>query len=347
MDFVHFEEIVTDTSDEPYIDEIRQFLASQNLLLDKNSEKIIAFKDNGKIIATGSICGKSLRSIAVLPLYQGEGVVNRLITKLVEIEYQQGNHHIFIFTKPSAKESFSYFGFNEIATSKTAVLMEKGFPDVTDYCKNLAKYFVEGKTIASIVMNCNPFTLGHLYLIEKAAKECDVVHLFIVEEDKSTFPFDVRLKLVKEGTSHLKNVVIHKGGDYIISSATFPSYFIKDADALVASHAAIDIELFRKYIAPSLKITKRYAGEEPYCKVTSIYNDTMAEKLPESGIEFVKVIRKEIKGNIISASKVRILIKEDKLAEAKKFLPESTWNFLNSEEAKAIIEKIRITISRH
>ncbi len=347
MDFAHFEEIIIDTSDKSEIKEVVKFLDSQNLLLDKNVDKTVIFKDGKNIAATGSICGKSLRSIAVSPFYQGGGVINRLITKLIEIEYQNDNHHIFIFTKPQAKESFSYFGFNEIASSESAVLMEKGLPDISDYQKNLKKSFVDGKVISSIVMNCNPFTLGHLYLIEKTSKESDIVHIFIVEEDKSTFPSDIRLHLVKEGTKHLKNVYIHKGGDYIISSATFPSYFIKDADALVASHALIDIDLFGKYIAPSLKITKRYAGNEPYCKVTSIYNDVMERILPEHGIEFIKVDRKEIKGDIISASKVRALIKEGKINEAEKYLPESTWTFLNSNEAKAIIEKIKETISRH
>ena len=37
-------------------------------------------------------------------------------------------------------------------------------------------------------MNCNPFTLGHKYIVEKAARENDNVIIFVVEEDKSSFP---------------------------------------------------------------------------------------------------------------------------------------------------------------
>ena len=78
-------------------------------------------------------------------------------------------------------------------------------------------------------MNCNPFTKGHLYLIEKASAESDHLFILIVEEDKSVFPFEKRMELVKRGTEHLDNIDVIPGGSYTISSATFPSYFAKEA----------------------------------------------------------------------------------------------------------------------
>lgn len=86
-------------------------------------------------------------------------------------------------------------------------------------------------------MNANPFTLGHLYLTERASAENDTVHLFMVSEDASLIPFKVRRRLVTEGTSHLDNIIYHDSGPYIISSATFPSYFQKDMDSVIESHA--------------------------------------------------------------------------------------------------------------
>ena len=75
--------------------------------------------------------------------------------------------------------------------------------------KSLEKTKKEGNKIAAIVMNANPFTLGHLHLVEKASKENDILHLFIVSEDKSIIPFNERKQLIMEGTSHLKNIIYY------------------------------------------------------------------------------------------------------------------------------------------
>ena len=74
---------------------------------------------------------------------------------------------------------------------------------------------------AALVMNANPFTLGHQYLAETAAAACGTLHLFVLSEDASLASFAVRKKLVKEGVAHIPNVVLHDSGPYIISSATF------------------------------------------------------------------------------------------------------------------------------
>lgn len=46
------------------------------------------------------------------------------------------------------------------------------------------------------MMNANPFTNGHRYLIQQAAAQCDWLHLFLVKEDSSRFPYEDRLDLV-------------------------------------------------------------------------------------------------------------------------------------------------------
>ena len=196
-------------------------------------------------------------------------------------------------------------------------------------------------------MNGNPFTLGHQYLIERAAAESDVLHLFIVWEDRSSFPAEVRYELVKKGTKHLKNVVLHKGKDYIISNATFPSYFLKEEDDLVKVHALLDLEIFKNYIVPALGINKRFIGEEPYCAVTKTYNDTMKETLPSSGIAVEEIKRLSREDEIISASRVRDLIAREGLESIKNMVPETTYQFLQSQEAEPILEILRKSNSRH
>ena len=178
--------------------------------------------------------------------------------------------------------------------------------------------------------------------MEKAAGENDVLHVFIVSEDASLVPFSVRKRLVVEGTSHLHNLVYHDTGPYIISSATFPSYFQKDDEAVIQSHANLDLEVFVK-IAGALGINARYVGEEPKSLVTGIYNRIMSEKLPEHGIKCVIVPRKTEGGEVISASNVRQAIKDGRLEDIRGLVPESTYNFFAGPEAEGVIRKIKGT----
>ncbi len=185
------------------------------------------------------------------------------------------------------------------------------------------------RTIGAIVMNCNPFTLGHRYLIEYAASKCDILYIFAVEEDLSFFPFTDRIELIKKGTADLKNVTVLPSGNFIISRTTFPAYFEKEAvTENTKIDASSDIETFARYIAPTLNITVRFAGEEPLDVVTRQYNAQMSMLLPKHGIEFEVIPRKEFGGKVISASRVRALLKEKDFDSIKELVPETTLNYL-------------------
>lgn len=173
------------------------------------------------------------------------------------------------------------------------------------------------------------------------------VVVFVVEENKSLFPFKVRYDLVKKGTADLENVHVLSGGDYIISSATFPSYFLRSEDERLFSYTRLDAGIFGKYIAPAFNIVKRYAGTEPYCRVTEEYNRAMLDVLPGYRVETVLVPRLQSKGRAISASDVRDLIRKDKMYELKSMVPETTLEFLHSEAAEEIIERIKRSDSPH
>ena len=195
-------------------------------------------------------------------------------------------------------------------------------------------------------MNANPFTNGHLYLVEKACAENDLVHLFMVSEDASLVPFAVRKRLIMEGTAHLPNLIYHESGPYVISSATFPSYFQKDETAVIESHAFLDLQVFAK-IAAALNIGVRYVGEEPTSLVTGIYNRIMQEELPKAGVACVVVPRKEAPagsasgGQAISASTVRQFLKDGRFDELRDLVPDSTLRYFESPEAAPVLARIR------
>ena len=187
--------------------------------------------------------------------------------------------------------------------------------------------------VGAIVMNCNPFTKGHLYLIEEARKQVDFLYIFVVEEDRSFFPFADRMELVREGVSGFDNVKVLPSGSFILSYNTLPSYFSKDTVQNITIDAAMDIQLFAELIAPVLRITVRLVGEEPLDNITDQYNREMERTLGEYGIEFVEIKRKRSEEEVISASKVRRLLKSNSFDEIKKIVPKCTYDYLTARYA--------------
>lgn len=189
--------------------------------------------------------------------------------------------------------------------------------------------FNNAGSVGSIVMNCNPFTLGHRYLIEKALKEVDNLYIFVVEEDKFDFTFNDRLKMIQKGVNHLGNrVKVISSGNFIISNRTFPEYFAKTTLTEEKVDTTNDLALFGAVIAPALRITHRFIGEEPHCNVTKQYNETMKRILPPMGVEVHEIPRIEKDGKTISASLVRQLLKDNDWNIIKDFVPPTTHDYL-------------------
>lgn len=326
------------------VEEVERFLNKFDLGLDKDIDYTLTAKEDGVIKATCSKSKNVLKCFAVDEDLRGEGVSSTLISKLIDKLFQEGIYHSFIFTKVKNIPIFSSLGYKVVHQVKEAALLEGGTYDINTYLDNLIKkYDITTAKKAAIVMNCNPFTLGHKYLIEKTAEENEEVIVFIVEEDKSIFPFEDRYNLVKKGTSHLKNVKVIPGGEYIISQATFPSYFLKEENVRLKAYTELDAGIFAKYFCSKLNINKRYVGNEPYCKVTSAYNDSLKDILSQYGVELHIIERRKSNDKEISASEVRKLIKENKPESLKDILPEVTLDYLNSQDGEKIIKKIKMS----
>ena len=332
-------------SDREGTDRVRALLEKEGLRMDANIDYTCAvFDESGQIIATGSCYANTLRCFAVDDSHQGKGLLNKVLTHLMGVQQERGNSSVFLYTKGASAHFFSNLGFYEIArVSDTIVFLENRRWGFDDYLKKLKAETGETHgTAAAIILNANPFTFGHLYLVEHAAAENDLLHVFVVSEDVSLFPYAVRDRLVREGTAHLKNIVYHATGPYIISQATFPSYFQKDEDAAIRSHAQLDIAVFSR-IAQALSITRRYVGEEQASHVTRLYNEIMLHDLPRAGIECRVIPRRESKGAPISASTVRRAIQSGNMDALPALVPPTTLAFLQSDESAAIRKKIAET----
>lgn len=188
--------------------------------------------------------------------------------------------------------------------------------------------FLQYHKIGSIVMNCNPFTYGHRYLIEQALKITDFLIVFVVEEDQSSFPFIERISMVREGVADLENIMVVPSGPFILSKMSFPEYFIKETSEDLIRHTEQDITVFAEKIAPQLGIQCRFVGEEPEDEVTNQYNMAMKSILPQYGIELVEIPRKTLNAKPISASLVRQCIEEGNTDQLTELVPVSTRTFL-------------------
>ena len=340
--------------------QVDRLLEAEGIRRDANLDYTCGmYDDDMNIIATGSCFGNTLRCMAVSSAHQGEGLMNDIVSHLISYQYTRGNLHLFLYTKCNSAKFFGDLGFHEIVrVEDRIVFMENRRTGFSDYLAGLQRETHKalaakttptpaGPRTAALVMNANPFTNGHLYLVEKASAENDLVHLFMVSEDASLVPFAVRERLIREGTAHLPNLIYHASGPYVISSATFPSYFQKDETAVIESHAYLDLQVFAK-IASALGITVRYVGEEPTSLVTGIYNKIMQEELPKAGVSCVVVPRIEAPadaayagGKAISASTVRQLLKEGRFEALRPLVPESTLRYFESDEAAPVLARIR------
>lgn len=284
---------------------VEEFLAKNDLRLDEVDyyAGVFLVGDSDVLLGGGGLKGNIIKCVAIEDELRQTGMGAKLISHLYLTAIRQGETDVKVFTKPQNKEIFTSLAFKILATSDKAILLENG-DGLKKYCNYLTSLKKEGEN-GCIVMNANPFTLGHRYLVGKAACQVDNLYIIVVKEDKSVFPYKERLQMIKDGTKDISNVVVCQGSDYQISEATFPTYFLKELNSASQTQISLDLDLFVKHIAPSLNIKKRFVGTEPSDALTNQYNVLMSKVLPSNNIEFIEVQRKENEKGIISASRLR------------------------------------------
>lgn len=305
--------------DGPVID---AFYERAGIRLDRCIGALYGVYEGETLLALGGIAGNAMRSVAVNDARQGEGILSTLVTHLYQTMKDTGVQNAFVVTKPQYAPLFSSLCFTELTRTSDAALLESSRDALTRYLKLLPK------SDGAIVMNADPFTYGHRYLVETAAAQCEHLTVFVLSSDASHVPANARLRLVQQGCAGFANVTVVAGGDYIISGATFPDYFFKDRTEAALAYARLDATLFAERIAPACGIATRFVGEEPLDPMTAAYNDALLDILPRYRIRLCVIARKEIDGAPISASRVRALWREERYNEIAPLVPESTLAYI-------------------
>ena len=340
---------------------VEAFLAANGLRLAPLDRYVVVTRDEDgdEILAGGGLDGNVIKCVAVSESARSEGLMNILVSRLIAIAREEGRESVKAFTKPENEGIFKSLGFALIASSPNAILMENGRGGLPEYRKYLASLARPGRN-GAIVMNANPFTKGHRYLVEQAASLVDNLYVIVVREDRSRFPYAERKAMIEAGCAGLDNVVVCEGSDYAISAATFPTYFLKKLDDATDTQIALDLDLFVNHIAKPLGVTVRFAGSEPEDALTRRYNELMAEILPGTSvavvrqdhqpdpelvegsavrqarrpIDFVEIPRLEQNGNPISATSLRRALDKGNLKEAMEYIPKSTVPYLVADLAE-------------
>ena len=316
---------------------IEKFLSSNGLRFAALDRYVIISRDEDgdEIIAGGGLDGNVIKCVAVSEAARGENLMNILVSRLISIAHEEGHESVKAFTKPSNEDIFRSLGFNLLASSGKAVLMENGRGGLPEYRKYLKSLSRPGRN-GAVVMNANPFTEGHRYLIGQAASQVDNLYVIVVKEDRSRFPYSERKAMIEAGCAGLDNVIVCEGSDYAVSAATFPTYFLKQLDESTPAHIELDLDLFVKHIAQPLGVTVRFAGSEPEDGLTRCYNKMMSEILPagENPIGFVEIPRCEQDGKPVSATSLRKALDRGDLKSAIRLVPVSTVPYMIADLAE-------------
>ena len=325
---------------------IEQFLGDNGLRLDDvDYYAALVDETTDEIVAGGGLKGGVIKCVAVADGHKGEAVANQIVSHLIAQANADGHQCVKLFTKPQNQKMFESMSFRLLAEAPKAILMETGIGGIKRYSEELKSEKGKVKSEESngklhhlnpspqqpimpqsgiIIMNCNPFTLGHRYLIEQAAQQVDTLYILVVREDCSMFGYDERKAMIVRGVAHINNVVVCDGSEYSISATTFPTYFLKCLSDASDTQMTLDIDLYRRHIAPALGATVRFVGTEPDDPLTRRYNELMKSMLPDVR----EVARLQQGGVAVSASRVRKAIVENHLALAARLVPPTTVPYI-------------------
>lgn len=313
---------------------IEQFLAASGLRLDEvDYYAALVDEASGDIIAGGGLWRDIIKCVAVSDGHQGEALANTIVSHLIARANAEGHHCVKLYTKPQNRQLFESLSFRLLAEAPQAILMETGVGGIGKYSQALRLISAKRQAAAAsatlpqagvIVMNANPFTLGHRRLVEQAAAQVGTLYVLIVKEDCSVFSYAERKDMVSRGVADLANVCVVDGSDYAVSKATFPTYFLKRLSDASDTQMLLDLDLYGRHIAPALGATVRFVGSEPTDALTCRYNKLMQATLPD-----VRVMQRyEVDGEPVSASRVRMALVKNNLSAAAPLVPPTTLPYL-------------------
>jgi len=286
-----------------------RFLEANSLREEKVDYCLGLYDPSDSLVGTASLLGNVIKEVAIDESVRAGSLANGLVSRLISYAFESGHRNVMVFTKPENLRTFRSLSFHKVGEAPGVVLLESDAQGLSSYVRYLASLRRDGRN-GVIVMNANPMTVGHRWLIEHAAAEVDNLYVIPLADNESTeFSYEERVAVLCSETARIPNVVLCEGSPYTISASTFPSYFLKEVTAATDTHISLDLGIFAASIAPALGVSVRFAGSEPVDGLTRRYNERMLEFLPARGIDVRVFDRLEHDDVPVSASSVRRLMR--------------------------------------
>ena len=325
------------------------FLAENGLRPEPVDRYVVVTRgEEEEILAGGGLAGDVIKGVAVSEKARGENLAGPLVTHLLGLAAEAGHENVKVCTKPENEAVFGSLGFHVIGRSPGIILLENG-RGLEAWCRRLAAAACPSSACGAdgpagacgvIVMNADPMTLGHRYLVEQAAARTDRLYVIILGGERSRFSAQERFRIAEAVCREFGGKVrVLDGGEYCISPATFPSYFLKKKDEAAEQQMRLDLDLFAHHVAPVLGAGVRFMGSEPLDPMTARYNELIRDILPRYGVEPVEIPRLETDGRPVSASEVRRCLDSLDLAGAMRLCPPQAWPFLAGDLAATALRR--------
>ena len=314
----------------------RDLVGSTCLRYEEGFNDLLGIFDAGELIACGARAGRVLKMLVVAGSHRGQGLLGDIVTELMRRGREANIDNFFIFTRPETVPSFTRVGFKPLVSTDHAALLEHG-NGLYQYLRHHAELVRSGHN-AGVVINADPFTSGHLYLVERACEIADWVYVFVASEGSFVWTLEQRLEQVRLGTEHLARVMVTDTGPYSLGAATFPAYFLKREESVDEVRLEVDAELFAAHLAPAFHLVSRVVGTEPLDPTLRHYNRIVQRTLERHEIRLHEVERQRMGERWISTQMVQKALSNNDIRVVQQCVPESTLDYLLSPESRARVD---------
>ena len=311
----------------------RALVDSSCLRFEDGYDDLVGVFEGGQLAACGARAGRVLKMLVVAPEHRGGGLLAEIITELMRRGSEAGVAGFFIFTRPGTAPVFQSLGFKPLAATEQAALLELG-NGLHRYLRQRASLVHTGEN-AAVLVNADPFTVGHQALVEHAAALADKVYVLVPSEGNFLFPLPTRLELARLGTAHIANAVVTDTGPYALGSATFPAYFLTGGEEPDQVRLELDAELFAKHLAPAFYVRTRVVGSEPADPASRRYNQILRQRLRGCSVRLEEIERTKAGERWVDTRRVRRALLVGDLAAAAALVPEATVACLQRAGAAA------------
>ena len=308
------------------IDAAKTLIASENLRFEDRYDDLVGVFEADKLIGCGARAGRVLKMIVVDLNHRGSNVLDQIVTELIRRDKNVKARGYFVFTRPYAIASFERLNFRLLVQTARAGMLEYRH-GLSDFLRSHASLVRSGDN-GAVVINSDPFSRGHLHLIETAAAAVDRLYVLVPNEGSFMFSAEVRLDLARRSSQHLNNVTVVDAGPYVLNDATFPGYFLDSEAARNQLRLEMNTELFAQHLAPYFHVVKRFVGAEPLDPAVRSHTQIMQRRLAEHGIRLVEIPREKVGDLWINTQHVRRAISTGDIEKIIDFVPATTYEYL-------------------